>query len=257
VYWAFSDSSAHLTTYGNFFKNTLLKFDLVLQCFYIETLPVQYPHLVSIAVTSEAGRETQEFDVLVNNDDVASNGNFVVTDLITVTSADRQTKFLAAEREDNQVTVSFADYKLDRDGFLDWGTVEKPAYLITGFNMGGVGPVRAKTAPMITVFAKRTEELIDADIQPTKESSIKMTTRWDFTDNAFPGKWSDEYEVYRKLRPYYRNTGGAYDDGYPLIITRNKVRGRGKALQLKWQAGQNKDMRLVGWSINFVGNTNV
>jgi hypothetical protein len=49
----------------------------------------------------------------------------------------------------------------------------------------------------------------------------------------------------------------AYDDGYPVIITKNKVRGRGRAVQFKFTADPDYDMRIFGWSIPYYGGTNV
>lgn len=257
IYWLYADSNENQDVYGKFYKNRLLKFDLALQSWYTESLPDGFPFVVAPITTKESFEEEQEFDVLVGEDDVDSNGSDVVVDLPLINAGIKQVKFLSLVNVGTNTEIKFADYKVNRDNFLDWGTSEMPAYILTGYNMGGVGPARSKVASTITVFAKRTEESIDSNFQPTKTSSIKMQIRWDFTDNSYPGKWSGEYEVYRQLRPYYVDNPGPFDDGYPLIITKNRVRGTGKALQIKWQAGENKDMKLVGWSINFVGNTNV
>jgi hypothetical protein len=257
VYFTFSSSADNFTTYGNFFKDSLLKFDITLKCFYLERLTVGYPHITNVATTTEVYIGTQNFYVYAGGDIVAADGYDVLSYADVPNSASSQTKFLSVDSGSGNNTVSFAEYSNSREDFQDWGDSENSAYIITGYNMGGVGPVRNKTAPMITVFAKKTETYLDADLNPTTASSIKMQTRWDFTDNSYPGKWSDEYEVYRQLRPYFTNTAGTTEDGYPLIITRNKVRGRGKALQIKWSAGTNKDLQMVGWSINFVGNTQV
>ena len=84
-----------------------------------------------------------------------------------------------------------------------------------------------------------------------------MQSRWDFTDNVYPGKWADEVQVYRQLRAFFTAGAGPFDDGYPLVITKNKLRGRGKAVQFKFASEAGKDMKIVGWTGTFVGNTNV
>lgn len=257
VYFMYSDTDTALTTYGKFFKNTILKYDVGLKSFYIERITNGYPHIVSVANTTEIFTTTQAFDVVVGDDEVVANGYDVTALADIIDSATSQPKFLTVSYSAPTYSVTFSEYNNSREDFLDWGSNENSAYIITGYNMGGVGPVRQKTAPFITVFAKKTETFLDADLLPTTSSSIKMQTRWDFTDNAYPGKWSTEYEVYRQLRPYFTNSTGALEDGYPLVITKNKVRGRGRALQIKWSAGAGKDMQLVGWSVNFLGNQNV
>jgi len=109
----------------------------------------------------------------------------------------------------------------------------------------------------LTVFMKRTETSFDSNTNPLNQSSCKMQSRWDFTDNNYPGKWAAEVEVYRQLRPYFANPSTTFDDGYPLVISKNKLRGRGKAVQFKFTAQAGKDMKIVGWTGTFVGNTNV
>jgi hypothetical protein len=84
-----------------------------------------------------------------------------------------------------------------------------------------------------------------------------MQSRWDFTDNTYPGKWADEVQVYRQLRPFFANPLADFDDGYPLVISKNKLRGRGKAVQFKFASETGKDMKVVGWTGTFVGSTNV
>jgi hypothetical protein len=84
-----------------------------------------------------------------------------------------------------------------------------------------------------------------------------MQTRWDFTDDNGAGKWSQDVQVYRQPRQWYGEPNMTFNDGYPLVISKNKIRGRGKALQIKLSAEEGKDMVVVGWSMGFVANENV
>jgi hypothetical protein len=47
-----------------------------------------------------------------------------------------------------------------------------------------------------------------------------------------------------------------FDNGFPLVVAKSKVRGRGKVLQLKFESEDGKDMQLAGWSILQLGNAN-
>ena len=49
----------------------------------------------------------------------------------------------------------------------------------------------------------------------------------------------------------------SFDDGYPVVTAKSKLRGRGRALQLKFTANPDKDMVLLGWSIPVYGGSNV
>ena len=236
-------------------KHKSLCFDVRLQAWYTYTFAnvTNSPKIVGIATTTQAADTTQTLDVVVNTDDVLVNTDQVVTDVNTTSGSASVIKYVVLNS--SATTLSFAD--LLNSDFDDWDTTELPAYVITGYVMGNNGPARIKTAGYITTFLRRTETAFDNNSNPLNESGCFMQTRWDFTDNINPGKWGTEYQVYRLLRPYLVSGSGPFDDGYPLVITKNKVRGRGKALQIKLQAETGKDMQLVGWSATFVGNTNV
>ena len=84
-----------------------------------------------------------------------------------------------------------------------------------------------------------------------------MQSRWDFTDNSYANKWSTEQQIYKQQRVFLAAPGADFDDGYPLVVAKSKLRGRGKSVQFKFTSEEVKDMQLVGWSGTFVGNTNV
>jgi len=257
ITWAYCKDITKLDTKGQFYKDTLLKYDVQLECFYEESIDNSTNVVVLPTTTKESLLEKEDSLVVIGNDPVLFAG-VTLTAAIAYTSAYiKRAKFLTLYPKSGNYGVTISEYDEERDGFADWGIEEKPAYVVTGYNMGGVGPARQKTAPMVTVFAKRTEEEIDDSFETTKQSSIKMQTRWDFTSTSFTNKWSPEREPYRQSRPFFLDVPQPFEDGYPLVITKNKVLGRGKALQIKWQAGDDKDCKLVGWSINFVGNNNV
>ncbi len=165
----------------------------------------------------------------------------------------------------NNYSVTFSDFlntRVSATKFKDWYTyntvgVEQNAYFITGYNMGGNGPSRTKTGMYLTVFMKRTETSFDASANPINESGCLMQSRWDFTDNTNPGKWATEVQVYRQPRSFLAAPLTTFDDGYPLVISKNKLRGRGKAVQFKYTSEAGKDMKIVGWTGTFVGATNV
>jgi hypothetical protein len=162
------------------------------------------------------------------------------------------------------IHINFADFNNTRNTetkFIDWHsknyTVENEAFVLTGYHMADNGPARQATGTYLTTFAKRTETALDENGDPINPSKINMEVRWDFTDNESANKWSTAVNVYRPPRMYIGNPGDTYDDGYPLVISKSKIRGRGKALQFKYSSEPGYDMKLVGWTGTFVGNTNV
>jgi len=165
----------------------------------------------------------------------------------------------------NVDAFAFTDFTNVRDTttkFKDWYSIdnvgnEKEAYVLTGYQLADVGPARMKSGMYITTFAKRTETVFDSGGDPVNPSSVLMQLRWDFTDDYNTGKWNNAVETYRHIRPFIADPGATYESGYPLVTTKNKIRGRGRALQFKFSTSEGKDMKLVGWTGTFVGNTNV
>lgn len=267
IYWLYSNSINTSTSSGRFNKDTILAFDARLNSWYwfsLDTTTGVIP--VSIETTKETTSISNEYNVIAGVDSVIANTDTVVANVANVSGTRKSYKILSLHPvTSNNYSVTFADFDNTRDSttkFKDWYTfntagVEQPSYFITGYNMGGNGPARAMAGQYLTVFMKRTETSFDSNTNPLNQSSCKMQSRWDFTDNSYPGKWAAEVEVYRQLRPYFTDPGSTFDDGYPLVISKNKLRGRGKAVQFKFTAQTGKDMKIVGWTGTFVGNTNV
>jgi hypothetical protein len=267
IYWLYSNTLSATTSGGRYNKNTILALDLQLQSWYWFNLDTSVGVIpVSIETTKETNSEGETYNVLAGTDEVVVNSDNVVATVPTVSGTRKIFKILALHPvTNNNYSVTFADFNNARTSatkFKDWYSfnnigAEQEAYFITGYNLGGVGPARHKTGQYLTVFLKRTETAFNVNSNPINESSCLMQLRWDFTDNSGAGKWSDEVQVYRQPRPFFAAGAGPFDDGYPLVISKNKLRGRGKAVQFKFRSDENKDMKVVGWTGTFVGNTNV
>jgi hypothetical protein len=267
IYWLYSDTITSTTSGGRYDKNAILAFDLRLSAWYwfsIDNSLGVTP--VSIETTKETSTVAETYSVISGTDSVVVGTDDVVADIPVIFGARKLFKVLTLHPvTSNNYSVTFADFENTRDSatkFKDWYSyntagVEKDSYFITGYNLGGNGPARTKTGQYLSVFMKRTETAFDTSTNPLNQSGCYMQARWDFTDNSYPGKWADEVQVYRQLRPFFASASSPFDDGYPLVITKNKLRGRGKAVQFKFTAEAGKDMKIVGWTGTFVGSNNV
>ena len=144
---------------------------------------------------------------------------------------------------------------LDQSDYLDFDGVESPIpFFVTGWDDVGDFQKR-KQAPIITVHAKKTETGYVAagnGLDPVNESSNLMTAYWDWTDNSVSGKVGSQNETYRHVRAYQPSgAGDTFSDGYPVVTTRNKVRGRGRVLQLRFDGAATKDSHLLGYTTNY------
>ena len=267
IYWLYSSAENGINNENRFDKDSVLALDLRLNSWYwfsFDTTVGSIP--VSIEATRETNQVSTSYTVAAGVDTVNAGTDTVGVNINVTTSTQKVFKFLTLHKvNSNNYSVTFSDLNNTRDtttSFKDWYSanavgVEKTSYVLTGYNMGGNGPARVKTGQYLTVFLKRTETAFDANTIPLNPSSCLMQARWDFTDNGYAGKWADEVQVYRQLRPFFAQPSTAFDDSYPLVITKNKLRGRGKAAQFKYTSEAGKDMKIVGWTVTYVGGTNV
>jgi hypothetical protein len=181
------------------------------------------------------------------------------------TRGESVTKYLVVQdvaSEDPIVGLTFGWY---RDVALrDWrssdamGTAYE-SYAITGWELLD-DVMRNKQAPFVVVHSKRTErEVVDNGTQLVLDNpgGLLMQARWGWSDSSASNKWQTPQQVYRYLRPYVLASAGPFDPGFDVVTTRNKVRGTGKALSIKFYSDGDKDFHLLGWAINYSGNENV
>ena len=140
----------------------------------------------------------------------------------------------------------------DDTGYEDHNGDTMDCYVLSAWdNIGDM--CRRKQAPIITVFSKRTETGYTSSFggyAPVNPSSTTMTAYWDWTDDSVTGKIGSSNEVYRHVRGFVPN-GTTDVDGYPVVVTRNKVRGRGRVLQLKFEGADGYDSHILGYNIQY------
>jgi len=79
-------------------------------------------------------------------------------------------------------------------------------------------------------------------------SSCIVQAQWEWNTSNDSNRWGREFQAYR----YRQNvelgvTTLSY--GYSVITTRNKLRGKGRALSLKFRTEPFKNLILLGWNI--------
>lgn len=267
IYWLYSDTEAVSSSEGKYNKNAILAFDMRLTSWYWFSLDETVGVIpVSIGVSRETNAASEAYDVIAGTDDVLVGTDNLVAELNVIGAGVKQFKlFCLHPATASTYSLTWADFNNTRSAstkFQDWYTADtigadSPAYFTTGYNLGSNGPARAKTGAYLTTFLKRTETAFDVNSNPVNPSSCLMEARWDFTDNGYAGKWAPAVQVYKHLRPFFALGPSTYDDSYSLVITKNKLRGRGKAVQFKFSSEAGNDMKIVGWSGTFVGNQNV
>jgi hypothetical protein len=144
-------------------------------------------------------------------------------------------------------------HDLDSTDYLDWDGAESPLpYIMSGWE--GLGDFqRRKQAPVITVYNKNTGTgwtSTGNGWSEDNEGSVLMSGYWDWTDNSVFNKITDTIQTYRRIRPFVPTTSNSVD-GTPVLVTRNKLRGRGRVLQLRFEGEAGKDVHLLGFTSNY------
>ncbi len=188
---------------------------------------------------------------------------------VTVSSADasldaslNEVGYMIVTKISPQLEYTFGYYS--NTEFVDWKSVngvgvDAPATLVTGTASSGDN-IKYKQMPYIVTHMRRTENGFTTDVNgdfiPINQSSCLLQSQWDWTNSANANKWSVPAQIYRYRRVYMpANINDKFDTGYETIVTKNKLRGRGRALALKFVSEPKKEMHIFGWSMILLGNS--
>lgn len=167
-------------------------------------------------------------------------------------SSTNKVKYLSIDALTPALQITEARNSTD---FRDWNISDPGAFVVTGFETVG-DPSRTKYAPTVHVFNYKTETgyTVSGDqYEPIGASSVLLQSRWNWSDGSVSGKWGTAWETYRHQRlyvPAIPETDG-FSDGFPIVWTRNRLRGSGRSLHLKFSAGSGKDAWIAGWKVDY------
>ena len=244
-----------------------LIFDLVLGAFSQHTIqevdtPFVTPSIQGVFKTSPFTFGSRTDDIVVGADDIVVGANDVVVTSSVRSDGVRSLKYLAYTNSGTDpIEFTFALYR-DQE-FLDWKSVDTvgvdaKATLLTGDVTVGKSNLQ-KQMPYLTMYFNKTETGFEedgfGDLEPSNPSSCKVRVRWDWANSIAGGKWSREFQAYRHKRPYFpTGTSDTFDNGFELVVTKNKIRGRGRAFSMALETEPGKDCQILGWTLSLNGN---
>lgn len=242
-----------------------LVLDLQLQSFYTNSIKQlnseTYPKPVAMYLGLSYQIDSTENAVLVGDDPVVVGmDNVVISSDELQGISQRELGYVIVTSIDGNIRYSFGKYS--NTDFKDWHSVDNvgvdaDAYLITSYISGGDFQ-RDKQLPYITIHLRRTENGVDEDSNPINQSSCLVQARWNWSDSDRSGKWGREFQAYRYRRLYLpQNNFDDYDNGFSTVVSRNKLRGSGKVLSLRFRTEPGKNLHLYGWSIILSVSENV
>lgn len=236
-----------------------LVFDLNLGAFYTHTIGAledsTFPRVAAL-VEIPAFRLNEEDTAVVNDGEAVVNDGEAVTGQVSTRGSSTKELMYIVLTSNNPVKYSFAYY---RDlSFKDWVSkdgvgVDAPAFLVTGYLSGG-DFLRDKQAPYIQFYFIRTEDGFEDDgsgnLFPTNPSGCIVQAQWEWSNSANSNRWGNPFQAYRYRRRYMPSgPGDSFDNGFEVLSTKSKLRGKGKVLSLKINTEPGKDCKLLGWSM--------
>lgn len=238
--------------------------DTQLQAFYTNTVKHvngPYPKPVAMYLGNSYQIDMSAIQIVAGTEDVVVGGDPVTIEFETRGGFNqRELGYLVVTSISPTIKYTFAKYT--NTSFRDWQRyngvgVDAAAYMITNY-ISGTDFQRDKQVPYITLHFKRTESGYDTNMVPINQSSCLVQSRWSWSDSSNSGKWGREFQGYR-YRRLYLPTGPEdnYDNGFSTIITRNRLRGIGKVLSLRFRTEPYKDCHLYGWSMVIATEENV
>jgi hypothetical protein len=278
VSWLYKDTTtADGDNTAAYYYNRVLHFNTNLNAFYTWSVSSTFnstPYIAGVfsaTVLEQIGEATQ---VIVTNLDtvVVTSGDLVVAGSGTFSAQSTYTRYLVVVPDDAVATDNNITFALfSNKSFTDWETydtienggtgIDYDSYLLTGFDLQG-DMMRQKQAPYIITHCKRTENQYvyddDNNLVFDYPSGLYLQARWDWSDHGNSGKWSSTQQVYRQRRHYIPDEDNLdYEPGNLLVTAKSRIRGKGRALQLKFSSESGKDFNLLGWGIVYTGNSEV
>lgn len=196
--------------------------------------------------------------VTVGGISVESATDPVVVTSTTLEEGFRELVYITLLDDSVSGSLQFTVSSYTDTSFLDWYTydsvgIDAAAYLVTGYLTGG-DTQRKKDINYLTIHFVRTEDGFEDDgfggLTPTNPSGCKIQTQWEWTNSANSNRWGKEFQAYRYKRLYLpSDINDPYDTGHLVITTKNRLRGRGRALSMLMKTEAGKDCRILGWAM--------
>jgi hypothetical protein len=222
-----------------FVYDNILNLDLTLQAFYpwkVTRIQDVTPDIVGVVTTPVMSGYKGPFDTSVRNTHI---------------------RYLCLDKDGSVYKMAAAQF--NDINFADWGNQPFMSFIETGYELMADAH-RKKATPWVSTFFKRTEEnyvLDGLDYQTDRQSSCYFQVKWDWASSSISNKYSTRRQAYRHVRlPNFSVDSLTFDTGFPVVVTKHKVRGSGRAIQFRFDCNElGKDFDLLGWQVVISGNT--
>ena len=254
IRWVYPETSWSLFTES--VKEIVL--DLSIGAFYLNEVDSYSQHkILDVFITPSFRTVDETTSVLSVADEVLVGTESVITDIDVKRVGLQSVKYLVANNNSGLIRYTVGWYS--DQTFKDWYDVDDEgvdakAYLLTGAITGNDSAIH-KQSPILVVHMERTENALDSNFELANQSGCFIRVLWDFASSISSNKFSPLFQAYRLKRAYIPASPGPYDNGFELMTSRNKLRGRGRALSIYMESEPSKDCKIVGWNLSMNGNS--
>ncbi len=259
IFWLYNDSEEYDGVEFRYKYNRALIFDVVLKAFYSYSMDLDdaYPFLAGMLQKKANSYESVTEVVTDSGVDVTDDGEDVTTTLTSKVTADVKIKLLTFKKNENgKYQYTLSEFK--NNTMLDWveetGGIDYSSVVETGEDLAG-DLISEKEVNTLYTFFKRTETTTVANDEGGLEfdypSGCLMKAKWAWADTPASGQWSEAQQVYRLNRHWIPTGIGEFPYGYDVVQNITNVRGKGRAVSIRFESQTGKDFHLLGWSIPY------
>lgn len=257
ILWLYSTASDYNGSSQKYFYDAALVFDVELNAWYRYEFDSSSFIYVTSGFPIEQGSIIDTTDyIAVGADQVVVDTNDVVLQSTIQRSSNFSVKFLTVYRNVGS-TYTFGISEFTDTTFEDFGQPFESS-IETGC-LSDNTITRNKGITKVSTFFEKTEDGFVADGAEfvfTNPSGCTLSYSWDWVGcSPQSDNYTGNIAAYR-LKNNYIPSGDAdtFDYKREIIVNKTLIRGRGKALSLRFKSEDNKDMKLLGFTLNWVIN---
>lgn len=191
----------------------------------------------------------------LSGDSAGYIGGMTILDTSDNSGRNKKVKFVYVRTATGKLReIAFCD--MENSTFTDISGEEHVPFFRAAYDNTGDWHKVKRNIFCVYMFMGRTEQGFteqDDELVPINPGSVLLQARWDWSDSSTSGKWSNPVQAYRPRAAIYNPTSVAStpEDGFPVIVTKNKIRGSGRALALYVYGEAGKDAHILGWLIQY------
>lgn len=90
----------------------------------------------------------------------------------------------------------------------------------------------------------------------TTSHGCLVRAKWGWTISEATGRWSKQQQAIKPRRVSISTSGtDPFNDGFSVLYSKLKIRGKGRALVLRYESEDGKDFHLYGWELPITTTT--